>query len=796
MFLSKIELVGFKSFANKTSLNFDGGITAIIGPNGCGKTNIVDAVRWVLGEQRTSILRSVLMENVIFNGSSSRKPLGLAEVSITFQNDKGILPIQYNEITVTRRLYRDGKSDYLINNNLCRLKDITELFADTGIGHNSYSIIELKMVETLLNGTVEERRKLLEEAAGISKYKQRKKETVRKLESVQNDLLRIYDLVNEIEGQVRSLSRQAAKMRKYNRLYQELKELEINFWNLKFIQSNEIVNQYEEENAKLLEENQQKKDLLNQILEEIDNLQTKIDSLETELENVRFEESQSFKKLFELDKKIGVENERVANLNSLEKKLQSEITDTHNLIVRFNKTLNELLRLKELKTNELMQLRKESTILYSYYEQNQKRLLEKRSLLNEINDRRIVLSRDLKIYKLNLDKLISSLNLIDEKKDKISSAIKELELKISEKSKYSSVLEAEVVLISNQVEGIRQRISEFEEALQVSSESLKNEKEKHNQILISLKEVQTSLELLKSIFEVDETTKFLIKDSEWKKDRTFNLLGEIISIDEEYRVAFDSLLGQYKNIILVQSENDIQKAREILLKEHKGKCLFVNLNCIPETPITVQHYKHPKIIAYASELPNVDLKIRNLLRIVLGDAVLVKDFDDALFAAANTPCKTVVTLSGEMIINGIVYKRGSIYQGEGLAIGKVERIRKLEKKYDELILELKNAETLIESLEKENISVLDELRKHRNLLKQEESKLYQKKTDLNEQKIILERYKQELISKQTSINEINDEKNQLRDEINQLRKVLVELQEKLAEIEKEWRDKEFELKTL
>ncbi|MFN3781457.1 MAG: chromosome segregation SMC family protein, partial [Candidatus Kapaibacteriota bacterium] len=563
------------------SLNFDGGITAIIGPNGCGKTNIVDAVRWVLGEQRTSILRSELMENVIFNGSSSRKPLGMAEVSITFQNDKGILPIQYNEITVTRRLYRDGKSDYLINNNLCRLKDITELFADTGIGHNSYSIIELKMVETLLNGTVEERRKLLEEAAGISKYKQRKKETVRKLESVQNDLLRIYDLVNEIEGQVRSLSRQAAKMRKYNRLYQELKELELNFWHLKFIQSNEIVNQYEEENAKLLEENQQKKDLLNQILEEIDNLQTKIDSLETELENVRFEESQIFKKLSELEKKIGVENERVANLNSLEKKLQSETTDTNNLIRRFNTTLNELLRLKELKTNELMKLRKESTILYSYYEQNQKRLLEKRSLLNEINDRRIVLSRDLKIYKLNLDKLLSSLNLIDEKKDKISSAIKELELKISEKSKYSSVLEEEVVVTSNQVEVIKQRISEFEEALQASSESLKNEKEKHNQILISLKEVQTSLELLKSIFEVDETTKFLIKDSEWKKDRTFNLLGEIISIDEQYRVAFDSLLGQYKNIILVQSENDIQKAREILLKEHKGKCLFVNFNCIP-----------------------------------------------------------------------------------------------------------------------------------------------------------------------------------------------------------------------
>ncbi len=796
MFLSKIELVGFKSFANKTSLNFDGGITAIIGPNGCGKTNIVDAVRWVLGEQRTSILRSELMENVIFNGSSTRKPLGMAEVSITFQNDKGILPLQYNEITVTRRLYRDGKSEYLINNNLCRLKDISELFADTGIGNNSYSIIELKIVETLLNGTVDERRKLLEEAAGISKYKQRKKETMRKLESVQNDLLRIYDLVNEIEGQVRSLSRQAAKMKRYNKLYQELKELELNFWLLKFSQSNEIITKYEQENAKLLEENQQKKDLLNQILEEVNNFQTMIDSLEGEIENVRYDESQIHKELSELDKKIGLENERVANLNSLEKKLQNEIADTNNLIERFNKTLNELLRLKELKTNETMKLRKESTLLYSSYEQNQKRLAEKRSILNEINHRRIVLERDLKINKLNLDKLISSHNLLDEKMDKISTVIKELELKISEKSKHISALEADVVLISNQVESIRQRISEFEETLQACSESIKIEKEKHNQILLSLKEVQTSLELLKSIFEVDETTKFLIKDSKWNINRTFNLLGEIISIDEQYRVAFDSLLGQYKNIIIVTTENDIEKAKEILLKEHKGKCFFVNLDSIPEIPITKPFYKHPKIIAYASELPNVDSKIRNLLRIVLGDAVIVKDFDDALFVVVNTSCKTAVTLSGEMIVNGIVYKRGSVYHGEGLAIGKIERIRKLEKRYDELVQELKNAESILENLEKENNNKLDELRKQRNLLKQEESKLNQKKSNLNEEKIILERYKQELISKKTVVGEMSEEKNKLTSEINQIRKVLTEMQEKLAEIEKEWQDKDLEFKTL
>lgn len=796
MFLSKIELVGFKSFANKTSLNFDGGITAIIGPNGCGKTNIVDAVRWVLGEQRTSILRSELMENVIFNGSSTRKPLGMAEVSITFQNDKGVLPIQYNELTITRRLYRDGKSEYLLNNNLCRLKDISELFADTGIGHNSYSIIELKMVESLLNGTVEERRKLLEEAAGISKYKQRKKETTRKLETVQNDLLRIYDLVNEIEAQVRSLSRQATKMRKYNKLYQELKELELNSWFLKFSHSNEIITKLEEENIKISLETQQKRELLDQILEELSNLQFQIDDLESELENVRYEESQIHRELSELEKKVGLENERIVNLNSLEKKLQNEINDIGNMIERYNKTLSELRRLEELKLNESSKIDLEINEIYLSYEKNQKQLQEKRYFLSDINDKRIVLDRDIKVTKLNLDKLISSLNQLEEKKARILSAINELELKISEKSKYISALEIEVASIYNQVETTRQQISDFEEALQTSNDILKNEKDKYNQIMLSLKEVQTSLELLNSIFEVDETTKFLIKDSEWKADREFNLLGEIIPIEEQYRVAFDSLLGQFKNVIMVQTQNDILRAKEILSKEHKGKCFFVALDSIPESSIEIHFQKHPKIIAFACELPNVDNKIRNLLRILLGDSAIVKNFDDALDVARELSLNTVVTLSGEMIVNGIVYKRGSVYQGEGLAIGKLERIKKLETKYIQLVQELKNAEIIIDNLEKENKNKFNEFRKQKNLLMEEENKLNKKKSILNDEKIIFERLKQELISKQGILNEIDDEKNKISNEISLAKKVLNEKQEKLVEIEKIWQDQKLELKAL
>ena len=226
MYLSDLEIIGFKSFATKTQLKFSNGITAIVGPNGCGKTNIVDAIRWVLGEQKTTVLRSEIMEDVIFNGTSKRKPLSMAEVSLTLQNNKGILPIEFNEVTVTRRLFRDGSSSYFLNKTQCRLKDIIDLFLDTGLGSDSYSVIELKMVEAILSGKPEERRNLFEEAAGVKKYKQRRKEALKKLQSIQSDLTRLNDIITEIQIQVNSLSRQAAKTRRYNKLSQELKTLE------------------------------------------------------------------------------------------------------------------------------------------------------------------------------------------------------------------------------------------------------------------------------------------------------------------------------------------------------------------------------------------------------------------------------------------------------------------------------------------------------------------------------------------------------------------------------------------
>jgi chromosome segregation protein len=227
MYLSRLEILGFKSFAQRVGLAFDSGISSIVGPNGCGKTNIVDAIRWVLGEQRSSALRSERMEDVIFNGTKARKPLGMAEVSLVIENTKGILPSDYTQVTITRRVYRSGESEYLLNRIPCRLKDILDLFMDTGMGADAYSVIELKMIETILSDKTDERRHLFEEAAGVTKYKHRRRAAYRKLDAVRADLVRVNDIVAEVQKAVNALERQARKAEQFHEVKARLRAMEI-----------------------------------------------------------------------------------------------------------------------------------------------------------------------------------------------------------------------------------------------------------------------------------------------------------------------------------------------------------------------------------------------------------------------------------------------------------------------------------------------------------------------------------------------------------------------------------------
>ena len=233
MYISEISIHGFKSFANKEKLSFGDGITAVVGPNGCGKTNIVDAVRWVLGEQKITMLRSSTLDDIIFNGSESLKPLSVCEVSLKVQNNRGILPIEYDEVEISRRIFRDGESEYMINRNICRLKDIISLFVDTGMGSDAYSVIELKMIEDILSDSTNSRRKMFEEASGINKYRQDRKLTLLKLKSTKTDLERLNDIISEVDTKVNGLQLQMKRFKRHESLVEKLKANELQLASIK-----------------------------------------------------------------------------------------------------------------------------------------------------------------------------------------------------------------------------------------------------------------------------------------------------------------------------------------------------------------------------------------------------------------------------------------------------------------------------------------------------------------------------------------------------------------------------------
>ena len=320
MKLSELNIVGFKSFAKKTNILFDDGMTAIVGPNGCGKSNIVDAIRWVMGEQRSAALRSEKMDNVIFNGSTSAKAVGMAEVSLKIENSANVLPVDYTDVVVTRRLFRSGESQYLINGNVVRLKDIADLFMDTGLTGQSYSVIELPQVEKILNGQPEERRRIFEEAAGITKFKQRRKLTFRKMEATEKDLVRVEDIMSEVEKTVRSLKRQVTKAQRYQELATELKDIEIRLATHDFTQ---ILNELEPLQTRLdlsINNREQAAAHLAQHDAEYEKLRKSLLDLEKQLSEIQNQYNQASREIQKFDERVLVNSERVRSLKEMQER--------------------------------------------------------------------------------------------------------------------------------------------------------------------------------------------------------------------------------------------------------------------------------------------------------------------------------------------------------------------------------------------------------------------------------------------------------------------------------------------
>lgn len=731
MHINKLELFGFKSFANKTVLTFSPGITVIVGPNGCGKTNIVDAIRWVLGEQRTTVLRSEIMENVIFNGSVNRKPLGMSEVSLFFSNSGKVLPTEFEEVVISRRLFRDGESNYLLNNTQCRLKDIVNLFLDTGIGTNSYSVIELKMVEAILSGKPEERRFLIEEAAGINKYKLRRKEAVRKLTYVQNDMVRIQDLLSEVDKQVKSLARQSAKTKRYNKLHLELLGLEKEYIKYDFLNINTILSGNREKLSTL----QMSK---NQLVQTIRENEEHKNSLESNYKSMNEQFAQAMHEENEIESRIASLNQDLAV--SIEKRHAGEhnIERIHNEIKQIEESVIEQGKALELNFNQIAEKKKKQISI-------QEELSEAKELLNQSSDtvgdnRKKLNEKNEEI--INLRNKIESIQISNSKNENRKSFLAQ---KIDESDKEITAIREQIQIINKDIDLAVQKRDSLQNLHKQDSDKLldfinqKNEldklidEQKHKlaDIRVGIAGKNSEYEFLSNISIADAAAKHLLDSKEWLAGIPKQFLIELIVTEDNYKPAIEAALGDYANVFILDTREQSLSAIELLRSKNLGKASFISRDRIPDVnaPETLSTNNIPGVIGSISELVEVDKDIRSILRLIVKDYYLVQDLNSAEELIKAYPHITAITVSGEIADGSGFIRGGSKSKKEGLTVGKVQRVDKLKKELNSLHDKLKIEESVLADYQKKHLEF--DVEKLRSQIKNHETELFYSEKDIS-----------------------------------------------------------------
>ena len=678
MKLVSLEIKGFKSFADKTTIHFNENMTGVVGPNGCGKSNVVDAIRWVLGEQKTSVLRSEKMENVIFNGTRNRKPSALAEVFLTFENDKNLLPSEYNTVTISRHYYRSGESEYRLNNVNCRLKDITNLFLDTGISSDSYAIIELGMVNEILNDKDNSRRKLFEQAAGISKYKARKKETLNKLEATQADLNRVEDLLFEIDNNLKSLESQARKTERYHKLKEEYKELSIqralhHLKDYKVIFDNIQTQQTEQQDKKIV--------LETELLQYEAKLQAdKNDFLEKEKNLLQAQrqlnELVSYLKQKENDKNLVTENirhlnEKVENWKRQNDQASITIQSLEQSIASFTerKTTEET-TLIQLQTD--LEQAKSKLELIRLQHTDARRALESenqqmRSIENEIVD----LEKKITVLKVQKDNLIRETDVNE----------RDLQQRNEERSR----LAEQLVDLEQKENSERDAIHHLTQLADSSQQQITNLETKINDVREELNARHRSLDarqnefnLTKSFIEnmegFPDSIKFLKNNSDWNKQAP--LLSDVISAQSEYRVAIESFLEPYLNYYVVNDMQEAMQAVNLLSNAAKGRANFFVLNDFEnETAETAP----AESAIRALDVVECEDRYRNLVNYLLRNVFIVDEQQQLPNLKA-----TFIARSGKYIRNRYSVSGGQVGAAGGKRLGRVKNLENLSKEINQL----------------------------------------------------------------------------------------------------------------
>ena len=682
MRLQNLEIKGFKSFADKTIVNFNKNIIGVVGPNGCGKSNIVDAIRWVLGEQKSSQLRSDKMTNVIFNGTKKRKQGNIAEVSLTFDNDKNILPTEYSTVTITRQLYRTGESEYRINGVPCRLKDIKTLFLDTGIGSNSYAIIALGMVDDLLADRENSRRRLFEQAAGISKYKSRKKETLLKLKGTTTDLDRVEDLLFEIDGNLKRLERQAKRAKKYFEIKESYKEQSLD---LTLFQIQEHKSTYKTVEAKIkIEEDKLLK------------INVSATQLDADLEKAKAGNIDQEKALNERQRNLSQTVGNIRNKENDKKMLAQRIqfiqqnqttltTDITNTKTQIEQTEIDI----EYYRGEVNSEKRIEAALENQLENVEERLEETRNnhgnlkteLDDFINDQR-QLERE--IFSIEKEKAIQNAQIGNSNRD-IERTNKEIEVRqkdvanLEERRQMQEALQIEKeILINNLQETENQRQEQLKDT-EVLIDHMREDLTKVNRQLDSK---SNEYNLIKSLVDnlegFPESIKFLNKNKNW--DKQAPLLSDIFYCSPEYRVAIENYLEPYLSYYVVRNLEEALSAIQLLDKSKKGKANFFLLDAFAnQKAVEVETVSET---TKALDIVELDAKYQGLANNLLGN-VLINDADDNI-QPLDSEEMVILSKSGKYIQKRFSISGGSVGAFEGKRIGRKKNLELLSKEIEDL----------------------------------------------------------------------------------------------------------------
>lgn len=788
MYISELELQGFKSFAHKTRVKFDSGITAIVGPNGCGKSNIVDAMRWVLGEQRPTLLRSASMTNVIFNGTAQKNALGLAEVALTFVNNRGLLPTEYNEVTISRRLYRSGESEYLINGTTCRLKDIMDLFMDTGMSSDAYSVIELKMVEEILTDKNNDRRRLFEEAAGVTRYKDKRKKTFRKLDETQKDLQRIEDILVEVRKKVKSLEIQADKARKAKTYRKELDHLD------KALNKHEYYKVQEE--LKPLQEriknaDQEKKEILNKG-EEFEQAEEQAQQALNEKERNQSEAqrrvSQLYSQIRDTETNLRITREKISNeqgvIEQYTKDIEQGEQDLKDLRELFESSQSKLksfdTELEKAEQN-LESSKKQYAVVQQQYSADRETLSELEREFNRTNQQ----LNELQTERIKIE---SRLENTEGDLIRIREEIEDLEDEIENFRGEKGLLVTRLEEVANQRNQQEEKLKQARKRRETLSEKRNELKDNSRNLQSKLDSVQSEIELLHGIASSNEafpsSVQYLLEEH-GADFQLLDVLSNVLSTSEQYAVALEAALGEAMNFVVVQNLEDARNAANLLKSNGKGRATFIPVGELSDT--------YEVADGSLSNQVETEDEFAGLKQLLLGN-VLVVDSVQKAYSAVRGSRNVGVTLEGEVITSQQFLQSGSKGKNAGIRVGLKDKIEKLEAKAQDITALLEKSELELREVDNEYGNI--DLPKLETELKESEQKvrgLEHKINDFDSKIQVYEKNIGELSNRREAL--INNEGNS-RDKLQELQPRQKELQQKLKELHEEQKNKKQSLNDL